>query len=36
VTRYLERLRARPAFRASLPPGWTHVISWLPQSEPVK
>jgi glutathione S-transferase len=36
VTRYLERLRARPAFRASLPPGSTHAISWLPQSEPVK
>jgi glutathione S-transferase len=29
VTRYLERLRARPAFRASLPPGSTHPISWL-------
>ena len=36
VTRYLERLRARPAFRASLPPGSTHAISWLPHSEPVK
>lgn len=36
VTRYLERLRARPAFRASLPEGSTHAISWLPQSEPVK
>ena len=36
VTRYLERLRLRPAFRASLPPGSTHAISWLPLSEPVK
>jgi glutathione S-transferase len=36
VTRYLERLRARPAFRASLPEGSTQAISWLPQSEPVK
>jgi len=36
VTRYLERLRARRAFRASLPPGSTHAISWLPQSEPIK
>jgi glutathione S-transferase len=36
VTRYLEALRARPAFRASLPPGSTQAISWLPQSEPLK
>jgi glutathione S-transferase len=36
VTRYLEGLRARPAFRASLPLGSTHAISWLPQSEPIK
>lgn len=36
VTRYLERLRARPAFRASLPEGSTQAISWLPQSEPIK
>jgi glutathione S-transferase len=35
VTRYLERLRARPAFRASLPKGSTHPISWLPQNEPI-
>lgn len=36
VTRYLESLRARPAFRASLPPGSTHFISWLPLSQPIK
>jgi glutathione S-transferase len=36
VSRYLERLRSRPAFRASLPPGATHPISWLPQSESIK
>jgi glutathione S-transferase len=30
VARYLERLRARPAFRASLPKGSTRAISWLP------
>jgi glutathione S-transferase len=36
VARYLEALRARPAFRASLPPGSTHPIAWLPQSESVK
>jgi glutathione S-transferase len=36
VTRYLERLRARPAFRASLPQGSAHAISWLPLSEPIK
>jgi glutathione S-transferase len=36
VTRYLERLRARPAFRASLPPGAAHAISWLPRTEPLK
>jgi glutathione S-transferase len=36
VTRYLERLRARPAFRASLPQGSTHPISWLPQGESIK
>jgi glutathione S-transferase len=32
VARYLERLRARPAFRASLPKGATRAISWLPES----
>ena len=32
VARYLERLRARPAFRASLPKGSTRAISWLPES----
>lgn len=36
VARYLESLRARPAFRASLPKGATHAVSWLPQSDPVK
>src|SRR5580698_6276741 len=36
VTRYLQRLRARPAFRASLPPGSTHPISWLPPGEPLR
>jgi glutathione S-transferase len=36
VTRYLQSLRARPAFRASLPLGSTHPISWLPLSEPLK
>jgi glutathione S-transferase len=36
VTRYLERLRARSAFRASLPPGSTHAISWLPPNESIK
>jgi glutathione S-transferase len=36
VARYLESLRARPAFRATLPQGSTHAISWLPLSEPVK
>lgn len=36
VTRYLQRLRARPAFRASLPEGSTHPISWLPQCDPVR
>jgi glutathione S-transferase len=36
VRRYLERLRARPAFRASLPQGSAHPISWLPLSEPIK
>jgi glutathione S-transferase len=30
VARYLERLRARPAFRASLPKGSTRPVSWLP------
>jgi glutathione S-transferase len=30
VSRYLERLRARTAFRASLPAGATRPISWLP------
>lgn len=34
VRRYLERLRTRPAFRASLPPGSTHPISWLPTNDP--
>ncbi len=29
VARYLEHLRARPAFRASLPKGSTRAISWL-------
>jgi glutathione S-transferase len=32
VARYLERLRSRPAFRASLPKGATRAISWLPES----
>jgi glutathione S-transferase len=36
VARYLERLRARSAFRASIPQGSTHAISWLPQGEPIK
>jgi glutathione S-transferase len=36
VMRYLQSLRARPAFRASLPLGSTHPISWLPLSEPLK
>jgi glutathione S-transferase len=36
VTRYLQRLRARPAFRASLPKGSTRPISWLPRGEPLK
>jgi glutathione S-transferase len=36
VTGYLERLRLRPAFRASLPPGSTHAIAWLPLSESIK
>jgi glutathione S-transferase len=36
VARYLVALRARPAFRASLPKGSTFAISWLPQSEPIK
>jgi glutathione S-transferase len=36
VMRYLRRLRARPAFRASLPAGSTHAISWLPLTEPIK
>jgi glutathione S-transferase len=30
VSRYLERLRARPAFRASLPAGAEKPIAWLP------
>jgi len=34
LTRYLQRLRTRPAFRASLPKGATHPIAWLPTSEP--
>jgi glutathione S-transferase len=34
VARYLERLRARPAFRASLPKDATRAISWLPESGP--
>jgi glutathione S-transferase len=36
VARYLERLRSRPAFRASLPQGSTHPISWLPQDASIK
>jgi glutathione S-transferase len=36
VTRYLERLRMRSAFRASLPQGSIHPIAWLPTSEPIK
>jgi glutathione S-transferase len=36
LTRYLERLRARPAFHASLPKGSTHPIAWLPRTEPIK
>jgi glutathione S-transferase len=36
VTRYLQKLRARPAFRVSLPKGSNHAISWLPQSESIK
>jgi glutathione S-transferase len=36
VTRYLQRLRARPAFLASLPEGSTHPIFWLPQGESIK
>jgi glutathione S-transferase len=36
VMRYLGRLRARPAFRTSLPSGSTHPISWLPPGEPIK
>jgi glutathione S-transferase len=36
VARYLQRLRTRPAFCASLPEGSSHAISWLPQSEPIK
>jgi glutathione S-transferase len=35
VARYLEALRARSAFRASLPPGSAHAISWLPLSGPI-
>lgn len=31
ISRYLERLRLRPSFRASLPAGSTGPISWLPQ-----
>jgi glutathione S-transferase len=34
ASRYLERLRARPAFKASLPEGWVHPIAWLPQTSP--
>jgi hypothetical protein len=30
--RYLERLRARPAFQASLPEGSTRPIAWLPDA----
>jgi glutathione S-transferase len=36
VARYLERLRSRAAFRASLPEGSARAISWLPETEPVK
>jgi glutathione S-transferase len=32
VSRYLERLRARPAFQASLPVGSTGPIAWLPDA----
>jgi len=32
ASRYLERLRARPAFKASLPEGWAHPIAWLPET----
>jgi glutathione S-transferase len=32
VSRYLERLRARPAFQASLPKGSTGPIAWLPDT----
>jgi hypothetical protein len=34
VSRYLERLRARPAFQASLPEGSTGPIAWLPDTGP--
>jgi glutathione S-transferase len=36
VARYLERLRMRPAFQASLPRGSARPISWLPEVGPVK
>jgi glutathione S-transferase len=32
VSRYLERLRARSAFQASLPAGAVRAVSWLPDS----
>jgi glutathione S-transferase len=32
VSRYLERLRARPAFKASLPEGSARPIAWLPEA----
>lgn len=32
VPRYLERLRARPAFKASMPAGWSRPIAWLPET----
>jgi glutathione S-transferase len=30
VSHYLERLRSRPAFKASIPAGTTRPIEWLP------
>jgi glutathione S-transferase len=32
VSRYLARIRARPAFQASLPEGSTGPIAWLPDT----
>jgi glutathione S-transferase len=34
VSRYLERLRGRPAFKASIPAGATRPIEWLPDTSP--